>query len=308
MTRPAPAPWHLFRPNPQAKLVRARALARRYFDARRTWTAALEVEAQALRADPVTRAIWGRALTAHRVMVHGDASRSTGLEGRRRLDLIAPSRATRAPPFIAPLAIVAATLVLAFQNTPAPPRGPDDDLRARGLSTISLPEPQVGLGVGGVTEDDREYEILGGEGVSLGDWLRFSYTNERADLTHLFVFGLQPDEGGLRPIAPLPEEDQSLPIQLARLAPLPFEARVAARHKLGPLRLVALFTTRALTLEQVSGAVAAAELELGSRLATSLPSLLEATLRARLALTSSDVVQVLDSEVVANPVLREEPR
>jgi hypothetical protein len=89
---------------------------------------------------------------------------------------------------------------------------------------------------------------------------------------------------------------------------LPFETRVAARHQPGRLRLVALFTTRALTLDEVSAAVAAVELELGSRLATTLPSILEATLRARLALTASDVVQVLDSEVVANPVLREEPR
>ena len=310
MTHPLPEPrWPrwlgLFRPSPQAKVERARALARRYFDARLTWTAAHEDEARALRAEPTTRAIWGRALIAHRVMVHGDATHATGLETRRRLDLLVPRRTAQVPRFLAPLAIAAATLLLALVGTTAPP---EEDLRARGMGSLALPEPQVGLGVGGITEDDREYEILAAEGVSIADWLRFSYTNERADLTHLFVFGLQPDDGGLRPIAPLPEEHQSVAIHVARFAPLPFETRVAARHQPGRLRLVALFTTRALTLDEVSAAVAAVELELGSRLATTLPSILEATLRARLALTASDVVQVLDSEVVANPVLREEPR
>jgi len=308
----------LFRPRPEA---RVRALASRYFDARQTFTAAHDAEARTLRADPTLRALWGRALVAHRVMVHGDPSRPTGLETRRRLGLLAaglppelrPSRRgpvprrSRVPSFIGPLAIAAATLVLALQNTGRVPASPDDDLRARGMSELELPEPQVGLGVGGIADDDREYEIVGAEGVSLGDWLRFSYTNERPELTHLFVFGLQPDDGGLRPIAPLPDERESLPIHLARLSPLPFETRVAARHQPGPLRLVALFTARALPLDAVASAVASAELDLGSRLATALPSTLESTLRARLALAATDVVQVIDTVVVPTPVLPPEP-
>jgi hypothetical protein len=184
----------------------------------------------------------------------------------------------------------------ARQPGAAPGRRGPARARARQRRGVRAARRARRLGVGGVTEDGREYEAIGSGAIHHEDWLRLTYTNERPELAWLFVFGLQQLDGqlALREIAPLPEEGSSLPIRAGRFVPLPFEARLSSRHALGRLRLVALFTQRPLGLEVVRQAVSA----LDPDALVQVPSELEAALSARLALTPGDRIQVLDTAIV----------
>ncbi len=261
-------------------------LVKRYLDPRCRWTAADEAQAKAIKADPEARRVWARAIAIHRAMV-GATDLPSGIEQRRQLELALPRGPVAEPRWRQWWVPVASLVVALFIAVPGLMRPEAEWIRARGIAGSGL-EPQVGLGVGGVTDDGREYEAIAGA-MHVDDWLRFSYTNERSDLTWLYVFGLQ--RSGPIPIAPLPDEEQSLPIHVGRFVPLDFEARLGARHQLGPVRIVALFTATPMTTAQVDALV------LDPSLVTALPSELEARLRADLSLPPEAVVRILDSHV-----------
>jgi hypothetical protein len=274
----------------------ARATAR-YLDPRRAWSAA---EDRALRAHLAAclpcRAHHRRALGLHRALTSGDPAQPTGFETARRRDVLleglgapAPRRAAWWRPALAPLAAAAAVLLIAL-GAPAP-KGTSGaarpELQARGAAAAS---PLTGLGVTGVSEAGDEYEVVASGRAEQGDWLRFTYSNERPHLRHLFVFGLQ---AGQPPawFAPMPEEGESLAITTGRFLSLGFESRVAARTVPGPLTLVALFTPAPVRLSDVAQALG------GLRPLT--PAALEHLLRERLALPAAAQVQIQQTGVYA---------
>jgi len=293
-----------------ADTTKVQALVARYLDPRATWTLADDDRARELRESPAARRAWALAIATHRAMVGAAAGLPSGHEQRRqaaiamvRAGVAATSPASAASwiraswlRIAAPLVAIGAVLAVLLFASLQRADDPDAWIRARGLGRMELPEPRVGLGVGGVTEDGREYDAVSSNAVHLEDWLRFSYTNERADLAWLYVFALQPTASGmvLRPIAPLPDEGQSLPIRTGHFLPLAFETRLAARHSEGPLRLVALFTAAPIGVDTVDKALTL----LDPAAPSELPSTFEARLRERLPLGPSDVVQILDSAIV----------
>ncbi|MEZ4269248.1 MAG: hypothetical protein R3F39_23065 [Myxococcota bacterium] len=284
---------------------RATALVRRYLDPGRSWDAGLDAELRGLlREDDAARAVYRRAVTAHRLMASGSAEAPSGFEERRMMDAVvgavaAPARqgaargiwsAIRWPALGVAVAAGLALLLVQPPGLVGEVGGEvgDPTLRARGGEVQA---PLVGLGISGVTEGGAEYEVVASGEAFLGDWVRFYTSNDRADISYVFVVGLQPD----RPVAwyaPLPpEETQSLPIPVERHHMLPMENKLAARHEAGPLRVVALFTGRPLDADVV-GRVLTADLS------ALVSSELESALRERLALGAGDVVQILETRVV----------
>lgn len=295
---------------------RSRRLAARYLDARARWTLADDDEARALREDGEARRAWAVAIATHRAMV-GAQGVPSGVEQRRQMDVAmaragvgeasaavaavaagaaGASTARSWWPHLMGLVGVAAGVLLAVGRLPeaAPEPTAEEWIRARGLHELELPGPRVGVGVGGVTEGGREYEAIASGAVNVEDWLRFSYTNERADLGWLFVCSLQRDGDRvvMRAVAPLPEEKQSLAITTGHFVPLSFEARLAARHTLGPVRFVALFTARPLAYDAVERAIGQGHAD------DDRPDALETQLRDALGLAAGDVVQTLTTTII----------
>ncbi len=278
---------------------RARALTARYLDPRRPWTGA---DAAALRAhlaacDPC-RAAYDEAVCAHRALVGGDPAVPSGFEARRQLDALLGPAPDAAPPLLwrwlrpGAYALTAALVALAVPFGPWWPAEPPP--QPRGAASAA---PVAGLGVSGVDQHGREYEVLASAGAHRGDWLRFSYSIDAAAPaapTHLFVFGLQP---GAPPLwyAPMPpDEAASLPVAPGRFVALPFESRLSPRHADGPLTVVALFTRRPLTLDQVAAALPDPAPALGA----APPAAVAALLRHGLDLGPDAVVQLLPTRVL----------
>jgi len=278
----------------------------RYLDPTRAWTRADDVRLRALtRTSQEAALVYNRRVARHRVMTGGSAAVPSGFEiGRMAGAVAAPAHAagwTRWFFWIVPAAAVALALVMALTRGPT---APSEYIGARGLPSMGI-EPRAGVGVGAVTEDGREYEAIFSHAVHLDDWLRLSFTNERPELRHLFVFALQPERAAAERlvwIAPTPDEGRSLDIAVARFHPLPFEVRLASRHVVGRVAYVALFTEAPLTVDTVRAAL---DPSLDPSMTATLPSALEPLLRARLPLSPRDVVQVLETHVVTGSAASE---
>ena len=239
-----------------------RRLVDRYLDPRRGWTPALDRQMREhLRGCDRCRGHYDRAVTLHRLMVGLPPSQPSGHELRRGMvaaisPLPLPENQRqglwRPIAAFAVLALVASTALLSRETTK--PANPDDYIGARGAAPGKTADALVGVGVSGVTESGREYEVVAEGTAWLSDYLRFFYTSEDRDLRYLFVFGLQDAPTPLW-YFPLPEELRSVSIQAgtdARSVQLPYETGLAARHRAGPLRVVALFSERPLDLTAVA--------------------------------------------------------
>ena len=298
---------------------RSARLVARYLDPRRVWDAAQDGELRAhLDECERCRGAYRRAVMGHRLVLGADPGLPSGFEQERMLaavlDQVAPEPArlglvSSARQRLSALldqglasmaaallgaAAVAALLVLVWPPGPAPDSGVGGgEGAAGGFQTRGDGERRVlvGIGISGVTAAYTEYEVVASEGAHLGDYFRFSYSCERPDLHYLFLAGLQPERPVI-PYAPLPpEETQSLPIHAGRTISLPFEARLAARHVAGPLRVVAIFTSRPLLATDVEPA-------LDPALATADPAEAEARFRTSLKLPDAAVVQLLDTRIL----------
>lgn len=286
----------------------ARVLTRRYLDPRKTWRVADERALRALLRTSAAAAAHHRAqIVRHRLLAGGASGAPSGFELRRLGDaavaaalgggpVTARTKAWRG--LWALVGALGAAALIVVATRPGSVEVNDDHnghLQARGLGDGAWPEERVGLGIGGVTAEGGEYEAIATAELYGDDWLRLSYTNEKSGLGWLFVVALQPDRApGERVvwIAPTPEEGQSLAITVTRFKPLPFEVRVGARHVVGPTRIVALFTTRPRTTAEVGAALDAA-------IDAALPYEFAASLGGRLGLGPEEVVQVLDTRIVA---------
>lgn len=247
-----------------------RRLVDRYLDPRRSFSAAQDRELRAhLRGCDACRRHYDRAVTAHRMMAGLPADQPSPLELRRQSGvLISPLPQPDVSPawrLLRPLAALAAAIVVVVVGVrvldePSLPGGgerADEYIGARGAAPGRPTEPLVGIGVSGVTEAGREYEVVAEGTAWLSDYLRFYYTNEDRELRWLFVFGLQEGPSPLW-YFPLPEERRSVAIQAggeARSVALPYETGLASRHRPGPLRVVALFSERPLELGEVQVAL-----------------------------------------------------
>jgi hypothetical protein len=186
-------------------------------------------------------------------------------------------------------ALAAAALLLVVVKPWAPQ--PDEQIQSRGAAEQRIEEGLVGIGVSGVpAAGGAEYEVVASNRVAAGDYLRFSYSNERNELGHLFVFALQ-ERKTPHWYAPMPPyENRSAVIGHGTGETLPFEAQIGAGHIPGRLRIVAVFSEESLVFDSTA-----------SRLGPDLFGMSEQSLadavRARLGLSSKAVVQVLETRV-----------
>ena len=289
----------------------ASALIEAYLDPSRSWDADQDKALRdRLRADRAASDRYDRAVVLHRLAWAGSTEEMTGFERRRHMEVLlgavtgaAPAEAgpNRAPRWWAAIvrhgrgltalsAAVALGLALLLLH---PPTSNDPTLTPRGVGDVE--RPRAAIGISGVTEDMREYEVIASGQAAHGDWFRFYYTSEDPGLTSLFVLGVQPTQP-LIWYAPLPpDETASLAISPGRQVKLPFENHLAARHVAGPLRVVAIFSAAPVTVERVRAALDPA------RLATSTPTELQDAVRRSLSLAPDDVVQLLETTVVDPP-------
>lgn len=270
-------------------------------------------------ANNADRDAYRRTLVAHRLLVGAPTNTPTRVEDDRRLDALLerfsvpetvtePLLASPTPHprralngwwglFGAAAAALLLVVVLPSQQAPRSWQGSDsvaDGLAARGAPSDG-PVTLVGFGVTGVTETGQEYEVAAGDGAFEGDYLRFSYTNDRpTEVRYLFLLGLQPASDGTlaaRWYVPEPEELRSVAVGTARTKFFDFETRLAIEHQPGPLRFVGIFTAEPLTLSDVAQHLR--DLPVAEGLGPGF----ESWLRTRLGLAASTVVQVTDTTI-----------
>ncbi len=280
--------------NPQAAARAIDRLADRYLAPSRRFGRTHDLERQALiEAHPEAASRWAKRLALHRAMV-GTAGERSGLEERRTLSLVMEQvevRPARRWWLTLPIVVMAALVMVVVTRPPSQ----DDWVGVRG-GDASFFEPRVGLGVGGIDAAGSEYEVIASGAVEVGDWMRFSYTNERSDLGWLFVVALRGD--GIVWLFPLPADGASVPIGLGDRTSLPFESRVpeAGMDSAGELVIMGLFTASPLTVDAMRSALEALPSGLTTRLDSGFFEL-EVHLRIRLGLAATDVVQVVNTRI-----------
>jgi|GEM_PF-2337714 len=299
----------------------------RYLDPSRRWDADSEARLRSRLADSeADREEYRRAVVTQRLMLGGDPREPSRVEDDHRLEALLerfaePGTASAAPtphprqatknPWLAWVGglvtgLAALTLVVATglggadDPTASTWRStPGYDLTARGSDNDR--GPLVGYGVTGVTEDGGEYEVLASGRAFVGDYLRFSYTNDApAEIGHLFLFGLQYAADGtvaIRWYAPEPGygETQSAATPAARTRFFDFETKLNVEHTPGELRFVGIFTRDPLKLPTVEDALR----DLAPDALSGPETGFETMLRVRLGLPPSTRVQIRDTTVVA---------
>ena len=262
------------------------ALIGRYLDPRVPWTGRDDAALRAhLRECDPCAGVYDRAVVKHRLMVGSDPDAPSGFERQRMmaatLDLVA-GPAPRSvwsmfawPALAAGVAAAVAVAVVQPWRTAQDPTGQSEYVGVRGGAEDPL---TAGIGLSGVTEDKKEYEIVaGGTSAYVEDYLRVYTTVVDPALRHVFVFGLQDD----RPIWYLPDPadggSTSVPVERGKSIVLggkdhAFELKLSGRHTVGRLAVVAIFTAQPVTLAAVEEALGARtdDAELESRLKTAL--------------------------------------
>lgn len=306
-----------------ADLKRTRALVARYLDPGARWSAADDRALRDLcRADEASAAEYDRQVTLYRELVGADPMLPSGHEQQRMMAAVLDAvpvmvtesafapEPTPSPllrwlrPMMGVLAGACALLavVVGMSDDSIGLRVPDEAIvNARGSGFFDL---TVGVGISGVTEDGREYEAVHGDGVYMDDYMRLYATRAVEDWPLMLVVGLQP---GQAPIwyHPDPEHgtERSQRVELGKSIPLgganePFEFKVSGRHVTGALKVVGIFSGRAVTVERVAAALADYEVltrsmtgAVGGRIG------LDRFLEIRLGLESDGIIRILEVEV-----------
>ena len=274
----------------------AERLIRRYLDPARSWSGAQDAKMrELLRDDDSAREIYDRSVALHRAALGGEVEKPSGFESRRMMEAVLErSTAPKAQERTLTVrgwatALATAALVLLVVKPWAPQ--PQEQIQSRGAAEQRMEEGLVGLGVSGVpAAGGAEYEVIASKRVEAGDYLRFSYSNERNELGHLFVFALQ-ERKAPHWYAPMPPyENRSAVIGHGTGETLPFEAEIGATHVPGRLRIVAVFSEESLSFETTAS-------RLGPDLFGMAEKELADTVRARLELSTQAVIQVLETRV-----------
>lgn len=287
---------------------RAAELVRRYLDPTRSWSPDLDAEMRALlRIDDAARMLYDQSVVAHRLAVGADPEQQSGFERERMMAVVldeavgveasegAWARLTSGLT-IRWLSAAAAVALLLLVVRPWTPMEAADELRARGGETA---ETLVGFGISGVDDEGQEYEAIASGALSMGHHIRVTYINDDPRLGNLFVLGLQEDNP-LVWYAPLPPlETTSVGITRGKGA-LPFEIRVSARHKIGPVKVVAIFSAEPVSTQRVERA-------LDGTLAAMSAEALEAEVKRRLGCQEGDRVRVLQTRIQAEASVEGRP-
>lgn len=274
----------------------AERLIARYLDPARSWSGAHDARMrEILRDDEAARARYDRAVAVHRAALGGEVDRPSGFESRRMMSAVvelssAPEvRESKVQVRAWVTALAAAALLLVVVKPWVPQ--PDQQIQSRGAAEERIEDGLVGLGVSGVPgAGGAEYEVVASKRVMAGDYLRFSYSNERNELGHLFVFALQ-ERKAPHWYAPMPPyENRSAVIGHGTGETLPFEAEIGADHSPGRLRIIAVFSEESLSFDRTAS-------RLGPDLFGMSERALGEAVRERLGLSDHAVVQVLETRV-----------
>jgi hypothetical protein len=274
----------------------AERLVGRYLDPAHSWSDKEDARLRALlRDDDGARAHYDRSVAIHRAALGTDPAQPSGFESRRMMaavvDATSAPRTQRSTASVRgwTTALAAAAIAILVIKPWAP--APVDSIQSRGAAEERLEAGLVGVGVSGVpARGGVEYEVIASKRVTQGDYLRFSYSNERNELGHLFVFGLQERKAPYW-YAPMPPfENRSLAISHATGQTLPFEAEVGADHRRGRLRIISIFSERSLSLDEATA-------KLGPGLFAMADGELSDAVHQRLGLSDRAVVQVLETRV-----------
>ena len=248
-----------------------------------------------LRDDEVARAAYDRSVALHRAALGGELDRPSGFESRRMMDAVvetatAPQARESGVQLRGWVTALAAAALVLFVVNPWTPQ-PQEQIQSRGAPQERMEAGLVGLGISGVpASGGAEYEVVASKRVAAGDYLRFSYSNERNELGHLFVFALQ-ERKTPHWYAPMPPfENRSAVIGHQTGETLPFEAKIGASHGVGRLRIVAIFSEESLKFDSTAS-------RLGPDLFGMSEQELSDTIRARLELSDKAVVQVIETRV-----------
>lgn len=274
----------------------AERLMGRYLDPARSWSGTQDTRLrEILRDDAAARASYDRSVALHRAALGGELDRPSGFESRRMMNAlleevtVPQARESRVHVRGWVMAVATAALVLLVVKPWTPQ--PDEQLRSRGAADQRMESGLVGLGVSGVpAAGGAEYEVVASKRVVAGDFLRFSYSNERNELGHLFVFALQ-ERRAPHWYAPMPPyENRSAVIGHKTGETLPFEVEIGATHMAGRLRIVAVFSEESLSFDSTAS-------RLGPDLFGMSGQELGDAVRDRLELSAKTVVQVLETRV-----------
>jgi hypothetical protein len=181
---------------------------------------------------------WARHL---RVKLHPDEP----APARRR-----QYRGWLAPALAAGVLVVVGAVLLLKHDTP--PTRPAPGVQLRGGDAVT---PLVDIEVFAIAPGTppRPRRVKDGGEVGLGEFVQFRYRNHSTRVRHLYLLGVDA-RGRVLDYFPRPGQTHSIAIQEA-LSPLPAarSIRLASRHQPGALWIVAIFSERPLSREQVHG-------------------------------------------------------
>ncbi len=285
-------------PDPHAQV---QALVRRYLDPRARFGREQDVAMRGhLRECDACATYYGRSVHAFRLAVGADPAFQSGFERERSLAVLldGSAAATESAPWRLPAlsgALAAAAALVFVVSLPEPPTTTLAEADYVGVRGSGAVDARAAIGLSGVTEDGREYEVVAAEtGAHLDDYLRVYTTVTDATLRFVFVVGLLGE--AVEPLWYLPDpvdaQRESAPVTLGRHVPLGgpadgFELRLSGRHRPGPLAVVALFTSTPLTVDRVAEALRTRPMLVG----------LEDWLRSVLGMARTDVVHVASTTV-----------
>jgi hypothetical protein len=284
----------------------------RYLRPGARWTAADDrAMRELLRRDEAARAYYDRAVVRHRLFSGGSADMPSGLERARMeaalLDTVAPipspglmgtlkEAAGSWRTWAAGLGVLGAAtaaVLLAQRNVVVAPVHGDDYIGARSGAHDPV---TVGIGLSGVTESNREYEVIAGDGVYAKDFLRITTTREVETHGYVAVLGLQ-DGRDLVWYSPDPAagETASQPVARERSVPLggkdaPVEFQVSSAHVPGRLIVAAIFTNAPVSASELGRALGGMQLVADAAADSLLPSLTQVAPDAIVRLVEVDVL------------------
>jgi hypothetical protein len=259
------------------------ALIDRYLTPSKRFTAGMDRDMRGhLRGCDVCRSAYDRRVSLHRLFSGGTVDMPSGLErSRMQAVLLDGVHATAPAPWrvwlsgLALAGAATAAILLVNRATVVPLPSPGDGSESRltddyiGSRGGAHADVTVGIGVSGVTEDGREYEVLASPGLYLDDYLRITTSREVGHHAFVAVVGLQE---GRPPIwySPNPEEGEtrSMPVAQERSVPLggkadPIEFKVAARHGAGHLVVAAIFTDTPIPVDVLAAALPSGAVTMG---------------------------------------------
>lgn len=284
----------------------------RYLRPGARWSAADDRAMRDLyRRDQDARAYYDRAVVRHRLFTGGSADMPSGLERARMeaalLDSVIPipspglmgtlKEATRSwrtwAASLGVLGAAAAAVLISQRNVAVIPVHGDDYIGARSVAHDPV---TVGIGLSGVTESSREYEVIAGDGIYAEDFLRITTTRDVESHGYVAVVGLQngrdlvwycPDPAAGETASQLVARERSVPLGGKEE---PVEFQVSSSHVPGRLVVAAIFTSAPVSASELGRALSGMQLASDAATDSILPALSQVAEDAIVRLVEVDVL------------------